>query len=83
MEQMYFWQSETNSFVPYTVEYELVQVQDIDENGQAVESSKLVKKQPPETLYTEEQVRSILNNRTANQVIKDVNGTPTAVDIDW
>lgn len=74
---MYKWDSTSNSFVPYETEYETII--EVNENGE--EESKQVEKAPTCTLYTQEQVDAIFKNRGANQVIKDVNGIPTAVDL--
>ena len=73
---MYKWDSASNSFVPYEPEYETII--EVNENG---EESKQVEKAPTFTLYSREQINTIFANRGENQVIKDVNGIPTAVDI--
>ena len=74
---MYKWDSASNSFVPYEPEYETII--EVNENGE--EESKQVEKAPTFTLYSREQINTIFANRGENQVIKDVNGIPTAVDI--
>lgn len=70
---MYTWNSKTNSFDGYEPQYE----EHTDENG------KLERVEIPcdKTLYTQEQVDAIFAGRGANQVIKDVDGVPTAVDL--
>lgn len=73
----YKWSSTSNSFVPYETQYETI----IEVNVNGEEESKQVEKAPTCKLYTQEQVDAIFANRGANQVIKDVNGMPTAVDI--
>ena len=74
---MYKWDSASNSFVPYETEYETII--EVNENGE--EESKQVEKAPTCTLYSREQVDAIFAGRGANQVIKDVDGVPTAVDL--
>ena len=70
---MYTWNSKSNSFDGYKPQYE----ERTDENGNVERVEILCDK----TLYTQEQVDAIFKNRGANQVIKDVNGIPTAVDL--
>lgn len=85
----YKWVSEANSFVPYETEYETIQVADtdendnpiFDENGEPITHEEQREISPTVTLYTEEQVSAIFTNRTTGQVIKDVNGLPTAVEV--
>ena len=77
MEYKYIWNSKCNSFEPYEPEYETVIEK--DENGEDVERS--IEKEPTCTLYSKHQVDSIFANRGAHQVIKDVDGVPTAVDL--
>lgn len=70
---MYTWNSKTNSFDGYEPQYE----EHTDENGNA----ERVEIPCDKTLYTQEQVDSIFAGLGANQVIKDVGGVPTAVDL--
>lgn len=70
---MYTWNSKSNSFDGYEPQYE----EHTDENGNV----ERVEIPCDKTLYTQEQVDAIFKNRGANQVIKDVNGIPTAVDL--
>lgn len=70
---MYTWNSKSNSFDGYKPQYE----KRTDENGNV----ERVEIPCDKTLYTQEQVDAIFKNRGANQVIKDVNGIPTAVDL--
>lgn len=70
---MYTWNSKSNSFDGYEPQYE----KRTDENGNV----ERVEISPDKTLYTQEQVDAIFKNRGENQVIKDVNGIPTAVDL--
>ena len=70
---MYTWNSKSNSFDGYKPQYEEI----TDENGNV----ERVEIPPDKTLYTQEQVDAIFKNRGENQVIKDVNGIPTAVDL--
>lgn len=74
---MYKWDSASNSFVPYEPEYETII--EVNENGE--EESKQVEKTPTCTLYSQEQINAIYAGRGANQVIKDVNGVPTYVNL--
>ena len=74
---MYKWDRASNSFVPYETEYETII--EVNENGE--EESKQVEKAPTCTLYSREQINAIFAGRGANQVIKDVDGVPTAVDL--
>lgn len=69
---MYTWNSKTNSFDGYEPQYE----EHTDENGNV----ERVEIPCDKTLYTQEQVDAIFAGRGANQVIKDVDGVPTAVD---
>ena len=70
---MYTWNSKSNSFDGYEPKYE----KRMDKNGNV----ERVEIPPDKTLYTQEQVDAIFKNRGENQVIKDVNGIPTAVDL--
>lgn len=70
---IYTWNSKTNSFDGYEPQYE----EHTDENGNV----EKVEIPCDKTLYTQEQVNAIFAERGANQVIKDVDGIPTAVDL--
>lgn len=70
---MYTWNSKSNSFDVYEPQYE----EHTGEDGNV----ERVEIPCDETLYTQEQVDAIFKNRGVNQVIKDVNGIPTAVDL--
>lgn len=70
---MYTWNSKSNSFDGYEPKYE----KRTDENGNV----ERVEIPPDKTLYTQEQFDAIFKNRGENQVIKDVDGVPTAVDL--
>ena len=70
---MYTWNTKTNSFDGYEPQYE----EHTDENGNV----ERVEIPCDKTLYTQEQVDAIFAGRGANQVIKDVDGVPTAVDL--
>ena len=70
---MYTWNSKSNSFDVYEPQYE----EHTNEDGNV----ERVEIPCDKTLYTQEQVDAIFKNRGANQVIKDVNGIPTAVDL--
>ena len=70
---MYTWNSKSNSFDGYEPQYE----ERTDENGNV----ERVEIPCDKTLYTQAQVDAIFKNRGTNQVIKDVNGIPTAVDL--
>ena len=70
---MYTWNSKTNSFDGYEPQYE----EHTDENGNV----ERVEIPCDKTLYTQEQVDAIFAGRGANQVIKDMDGVPTAVDL--
>lgn len=70
---MYTWNSKTNSFDGYEPQYE----EHTDENGNV----EKVEIPCDKTLYTQEQVDAIFAGRGANQVIKDVNGVPTYVNL--
>lgn len=73
MENLYTWNSKSNSFDGYEPQYE----EHTDENGNVERIEIPCEK----TLYTQEQVDAIFAGRGANQVIKDVDGIPTAVDL--
>lgn len=73
MENLYTWNSKSNSFDGYEPQYE----EHTDENGNV----ERVEIPCDKTLYTQEQVNAIFAGRGVNQVIKDVNGVPTAVDL--
>ena len=70
---MYTWNSKSNSFDGYEPQYE----ERTDENGNV----EKVEIPCDKMLYTQEQVDAIFAGRGANQVIKDVDGVPTAVDL--
>ena len=70
---MYTWNSKSNSFDGYEPQYE----EHTDENGN-VERGEIP---CDKTLYTQEQVDAIFAGRGANQVLKDVNGVPTYVNL--
>lgn len=70
---MYTWNSKSNSFDGYEPQYE----ERTNENGNV----ERVEIPCDKTLYTQEEVDAIFEGRGANQVIKDVNGVPTAVDL--
>ena len=70
---MYTWNSKSNSFDGYEPQYE----ERTDENGNV----ERIEISCDKTLYTQEQVDAIFAGRGANQVIKDVDGVPTAVDL--
>ena len=70
---MYTWNSKSNSFDGYEPQYE----EHTDENGNV----ERVEIPCDKTLYTQEQVDAIFAGRGANQVIKDVDGVPTAFDL--
>ena len=70
---MYTWNSKSNSFDGYEPQYE----EHTDENG----NLERVEIPCDKTLYTQEQVDAIFAGRGANQVIKDVNGVPTYVNL--
>lgn len=70
---MYTWNSKSNSFDGYEPQYE----EHTNENGNV----ERVEIPCDKTLYTQEQVDAIFAGRGANQVIKDLNGVPTAVDL--
>lgn len=70
---MYTWNSKSNSFEGYEPQYE----ERTDENGNV----ERVEIPCDKTLYTQEQVDAIFAGRGANQVIKDVNGVPTYVNL--
>ena len=70
---MYTWNSKSNSFDGYEPQYE----ERTDENGNV----ERVEIPCDKTLYTQAQVDAIFAGRGANQVIKDVNGVPTYVNL--
>ena len=70
---MYTWNSKSNSFDGYEPQYEEI----TDENGNV----ERIEISCDKTLYTQEQVDAIFAGRGANQVIKDVNGVPTYVNL--
>lgn len=70
---MYTWNSKSNSFEGYEPQYE----EHTDENGNV----ERVEIPCDKTLYAQAQVDSIFAGRGANQVIKDVNGIPTYVNL--
>ena len=70
---MYTWNSKSNSFDGYEPQYE----EHTDENG----NGERVEIPCDKTLYTQAQVDAIFAGRGANQVIKDVNGVPTYVNL--
>lgn len=70
---MYTWNSKSNSFDGYEPQYE----EHTDENGNV----ERVEIPCNKTLYTQAQVDAIFAGRGANQVIKDVNGVPTYVNL--
>ena len=70
---MYTWNSKSNSFDGYEPQYE----EHTDENGNV----ERVEIPCDKTLYTQEQVDAIFAGRGANQVLKDVNGVPTYVNL--
>lgn len=70
---MYTWNSKSNSFDGYEPQYE----ERMDENGNV----ERIEISCDKTLYTQEQVDAIFAGRGANQVIKDVDGMPTYVNL--
>lgn len=70
---MYTWNSKTNSFDGYEPQYE----ERTDENGNV----EKVEIPCDKTLYSQEQVDAIFEGRGKNQVLKDVNGVPTYVNL--
>ena len=70
---MYTWNSKSNSFDGYEPQYE----ERTDENGNV----ERIEISCDKTLYTQEQVDAIFAGRGANQVIKDLNGAPTYVNL--
>ena len=70
---MYTWNSKSNCFDGYEPRYE----EHANDNGNV----ERIEIPCDKTLYTQEQVDAIFKNRGTNQVIKDVNGIPTAVDL--
>lgn len=70
---MYTWNSKTNSFDGYEPQYE----EHTDENG----NLERVEIPCDKTLYSREQINTIFAGCGANQVIKDVNGVPTYVNL--
>ena len=73
MENLYTWNSKSNSFDGYEPQYE----EHTDENGNV----ERVEIPCDKTLYTQAQVDAIFAGRGANQVIKDVNGVPAYVNL--
>lgn len=67
----YIWNSQTNSFDGYTPQYET----QTDDNGNEYE----VLIQPTTKVYTKAEVDTLLNNRPAGTVVKDVHGVPMVV----
>lgn len=70
---MYTWNGKSNSFEGYEPQYE----ERTDENGNV----ERIEISCDKTLYTQEQVDAIFTGRGANQVLKDVNGVPTYVNL--
>ena len=70
---MYTWNSKSNSFDGYEPQYE----EHTDENGNV----ERVEIPCDKMLYTQAQVDAIFAGRGANQVLKDVNGVPTYVNL--
>ena len=70
---MYTWNSKSNSFDVYEPQYE----EHANEDG----NIERVEIPCDKTLYTQEQVDAIFAGRGANQVLKDVNGVPTYVNL--
>ena len=70
---MYTWNSKSNSFDGYEPQYE----DRTDENGNV----ERVEIPSDKTLYTQAQVDAVFAGRGANQVLKDVNGVPTYVNL--
>ena len=70
---MYTWNSKSNSFDGYEPQYE----ERTDENGNV----ERIEISCDKTLYTQEQVDAIFAGLGANQVIKDLNGAPTYVNL--
>ena len=73
MENLYTWNSKSNSFDGYEPQYE----ERTDENGNV----ERVEIPCDKTLYTQAQVDAVFAGRGANQVLKDVNGVPTYVKL--
>ena len=73
MENLYTWNSKSNSFDGYEPQYE----EHTNENGNV----ERVEIPCDKTLYTQAQVNAIFAGRGANQVLKDVNGVPTYVNL--
>lgn len=69
----YTWDSLTNSFDGYTPQYETK----TDENGNETE----VLIEPTCKIWTEEEVKALFESRGKDQAIKDVDGTPTIVNL--
>ena len=72
MDYKYIWNSETNSFDGYEPKYETK----VDDEGNETQ----VEIPCEHTIYTQDEVEAILKNRGKHQIIKDVNGVPTAID---
>ena len=70
---MYTWNSKSNCFDGYEPRYE----EHTDENGNV----ERIEIPCDKTLYTQAQVDAIFKNRGTNQVIKDMDGIPAAVDL--
>ena len=70
---MYTWNSKSNSFDGYEPQYE----ERTDENGNV----ERIEISCDKTLYTQEQVDAIFAGLGANQVLKDVNGVTTYVNL--
>lgn len=70
---MYTWNSKSNSFDGYEPQYE----EHTDENGNV----ERVEIPCDKTLYTQAQVDAIFAGRGTNQVLKDINGVPTYVNL--
>lgn len=71
--KQYTWNSKLNCFSVYEPQYE----ERTDENGNV----ERVEIPCDKTLYTQAQVDAIFAGRGANQVIKDVDGVPTYVNL--
>ena len=73
MEYKYIWNSKCNSFDGYEPQYE----EHANEDGNV----ERVEIPCDKTLYTQAQVDAIFAGRGANQVLKDLNGVPTYVNL--
>lgn len=81
---MYTWNSRLNCFEPYKQEYETIKVLEkdiVDGNEIEKEVEKLVEKKYEGTLYSVEQVQSMLLLVKNGKVLKDVNGVPKVCDL--